>query len=150
MHKSTCKPCAENAKKKAYLTFHLSPMVNQEIKRGDIYYAHLNPIIGSEQGSTRPCLVIQNNLGNQHSPTVVIVPLTSSKKAFLPTHVRIVRAGTLVSDSTALCEHVRTIDRKRLNGYIGRIDEGTQAAVDAALAVSVGLEKIGGQENEDN
>ena len=142
MHKSICKPCAEKTKKKAYLTFHLSPMVNQEIKRGDIFYADLNPVQGSEQSGVRPVLIVQNALGNQHSPTVVIVPLTSSKKAFLPTHVRIARTGSLVADSTALCEHVRTIDRRRLDGYIGRINENTQMAVDAALAVSVGLDNI--------
>ena len=109
------------------------------MKRGDIYYARLNPVVGSEQGETRPCLVVQNDVGNAHSPTVVVVPLTSSKKAFLPTHVKIRRTGGLVTDSTALTEQVRTIDRRRLDGYIGSIDSGTQAAVDAALAVSVGL-----------
>ena len=109
------------------------------MRRGDIYYAHLNPVVGSEQGETRPCLVVQNDIGNTHSPTVVIVPLTSSKKAFLPTHVRISRIGGLIADSIALTEQVRTIDRQRLDGYIGKIDSGTQAAVDAALAVSIGL-----------
>lgn len=110
-----------------------------EIKRGDIYYASLNPVVGSEQGGIRPCLIVQNEAGNAHSPTVVVVPLTSSKKAFLPTHVRISRTGRLIANSIALTEQVRTIDRKRLDGYIGSIDYGTQAAVDAALAVSVGL-----------
>ena len=109
------------------------------MKRGDIYYARLNPVVGSEQGETRPCLVVQNDVGNTHSPTVVIVPLTGSKKAFLPTHVKIRRTGGLVTDSTALTEQVRTIDRRRLDGYICSIDSGTQAAIDAALAVSVGL-----------
>jgi mRNA interferase MazF len=116
--------------------------MTQQIKRGDIYYADLNPVLGSEQGDTRPCLVVQNNIGNKHSPTVVIVPLTSSKKAFLPTHVRIRRTGGLVVDSTALCEQVRTIDRRRLDGYIGQIDSDTQATIDAALATSVGLKKV--------
>ena len=120
------------------------------MKRGDMFYADLNPAQGSEQSGVRPVLIVQGAKGNKHSPTVVIVPLTSSKKAFLPTHVRIARTGSLVADSTALCEHVRTIDRRRLDGYIGRIDEDIQTAVDAALAVSVGLEEIGGQENEDN
>jgi len=109
------------------------------VKRGDIFYADLNPVIGSEQGDIRPVLIVQNDIGNRHSPTVVIVPLTSSKKAFLPTHVRISRTGTLVVDSTALCEQVRTIDRRRLDGYIGQIGGDIQAAIDAALAVSVGL-----------
>ena len=112
-----------------------------EIKRGDIYYADLNPVIGSEQGDTRPVLIVQNNLGNLHSPTVVVVPLTSSKKAFLPTHVKISRTGGLRFDSTALAEQVRTLDRSRLDGYIGRIDRDTQAVVDSALSVSLGLGK---------
>jgi len=111
----------------------------QEVKRGDIYCADLSPVIGSEQGDTRPVLIVQNDRGNKHSPTVVIVPLTSRKKAFLPTHVRISRTGALGADSIALCEQIRTIDRRRLGGYIGRIDNATQTVVDAALAVSVGL-----------
>ena len=111
----------------------------QQIRRGDLYYADLNPVIGSEQGDARPCLIVQNDIGNTHSPTVVIVPLTSSKEAFLPTHVRILRTGALVADSIALCEQVRTIDRRRLDAYIGKIDSDTQDAVDTALAVSVGL-----------
>jgi len=68
----------------------------QQIRRGDIYYADLNPVIGSEQGDIRPVLVVQNNVGNKHSPTVVVVPLTSSKKAFLPTHVKVSRMGVSV------------------------------------------------------
>ena len=111
------------------------------IKRGDIFYANLNPVVGSEQGDTRPCLVVQNNVGNQHSPTVVIIPLTSSKKATQPTHAEILRIDGLALDSIALAEQIRTIDRKRLDGYIGQIDSGTQVAVDSALAVSIGLVK---------
>ena len=113
----------------------------QQIRRGDIYYADLNPVIGSEQGDTRPVLVVQNNVGNKHSPTVVVVPLTSSKKAFLPTHVKVSRMGGLRADSTALTEQVRTLDRSRFEGYIGRISDDTQAAIDYALTVSVGLAK---------
>jgi len=113
--------------------------MTQRIKRGDIYYADLNPVVGSEQGGTRPVLVIQNNVGNKHSPTVMIVPLTSSNKAYLPTHVRISRTGGLVSDSTALCEQVRTIDKSRLDGHIGRIDSDTLETVSGALSVSMEL-----------
>jgi len=112
-----------------------------DIKRGDIYYGRLNPIMGSEQGGTRPCLVVQNDVGNQHSPTVVIVPLTSSNKGYLPIHVRVPRTGGLITDSIALCEQVRTVDRKRLDGYIGHVDSDTMLAVDGALAESVGLTK---------
>jgi len=113
--------------------------MTQQIKRGDIYFANLNPVVGSEQGDMRPCLIVQNNIGNKHSPTVIVVPLTSSKKAFLPTHVRIIRKGGLLFDSIALTEQVRTIDRTRLDRYLGRIGVGEQIAVDGALAVSVGL-----------
>ena len=115
--------------------------MTKQIKRGDIYYASLNPVLGAEQGNTRPCLVVQNNIGNQHSPTVMVVPLTSSKKSFLPTHVRISRTGGLVADSTALCEQVRTIDRIRFDGYVGRVDANAMEAVNDALAISMGLAK---------
>jgi len=114
----------------------------QQIKRGDIFYADFDPVQGSEQGGVRPCLVVQNDIGNIHSPTVVVVPLTGSKKAFLPTHVRIIRKGGLRFDSIALCEQLRTIDRTRLDGFIGRIDRDTQATIDAALAVSLELPAI--------
>ena len=113
----------------------------QEIKRGDIYYADLNPATGSEQDGIRPVVVVQNDVGNAYSPTVVVIPMTSSKKAFLPTHVRIAKTGALIVDSIALCEQIRTIDRTRLDGYIGQIDSDTQAVVDVALATSVGLKK---------
>jgi len=109
------------------------------VKRGDIFYADLNPVVGSEQGGVRPVLVLQNNRGNTHSPTTIVVPLTGSKKAFLPTHVRIMRTGGLIADSVALCEQIRTIDRRRLDGYLGRIGTDEQTAVDGALAVSMGL-----------
>jgi len=112
--------------------------MTRQIKRGDIYYADLDPVIGSEQGGTRPVLIVQNDIGNKHSPTVIIIPLTSSNKARLPTHVRIKRTGGLFTDSTALCEQVRTIDKSRLDGYLGRIGTGEQIAVDGAFAVSVG------------
>jgi len=114
----------------------------REVRRGDIFYADLNPVLGSEQGGVRPVLVVQNDKGNRHSPTVVVVPLTSSDKGYLPTHVQITRAGGLRSDSIALCEQIRTVDRKRLDGYIGHVDSDTMLAVDDALAASVGLKKV--------
>jgi len=113
--------------------------MKQNISRGDVYYADLNPVTGSEQGGIRPVLIVQNQAGNKHSPTVIVVPLTSAKKACLPTHVRITRMGALRHDSIALCEQVRTIDGSRLDGYIGRVDGETQTAVDMALGVSMGL-----------
>ena len=112
----------------------------QQMKRGDIYHADLNPIIGSEQGECRPCLVVQNNVGNEHSPTSIIVPLTSvPRKRQLPTHTLIPQSYGLEADSTALAEQIRTIDKSRLTGYIGRIGDGLQNRVDRALTVSLGL-----------
>jgi mRNA interferase MazF len=112
------------------------------IKRGDIFYARLNPVVGSEQGETRPVLVVQNNLGNKYSPTIVIVPITGKlKKNSLPTHVNVPKDVGLEFDSLALVEQIRTIDRIRICEYIGRIGNKVQSDIDAALAVCVGIEK---------
>ena len=109
--------------------------------RGEIYYANLNPVIGSEQGGIRPVLIVQNDIGNTYSPTIVIVPLTKqTKKSRLPIHVRIPRSCGLEGDSLALTEQLRTIDRSRLGSFIGRIGIYEQAAIDNALSVSVGLD----------
>jgi len=110
------------------------------IKRGDIYYAGLNPVVGSEQGETRPVLVVQNNLGNKYSPTLVVVPITRRlKKNQLPTHVYIPQTSGLAADSLALVEQIRTIDRMRLREYIGRIGKSVQSEIDTALAICVGI-----------
>jgi len=117
-------------------------MNTKHIKRGDIYYANLNPVVGSEQGDTRPVLVVQNNMGNKYSPTVVVAPITCSlKKKPLPTHVTIPAFCGLTVESMALVEQIRTIDRLRLDGYIGRIDSKVQLRIDTALAVCVGIER---------
>ena len=117
-------------------------MQSRQIKRGDIYYADLNPVVGSEQGDCRPVLVVQNDVGNVHSPTVVVTPLTRNlRKNPLPTHVVIPRSCGLDRDSLVLAEQIRTIDRSRLSNYIGRIGGDIQPAVDTALAICVGLEK---------
>ena len=111
------------------------------IKRGDIYYADLRPVVGSEQGGTRPVLIIQNDIGNRHSPTVIAAAITARQgKKQLPTHVRL-ESGTegLEQESTVLLEQVRTIDRSRLKEYLGRADETAMQDVDHALAVSLGL-----------
>jgi len=116
-------------------------MNNKTIRRGEIYFARLNPVIGSEQGDTRPVLVVQNNIGNKYSPTIVVTPITSNhKKSHLPTHVKIPLATGLDVDSLALVEQIRTIDRSRFDGYIGRIDTNVQLKIDDALAVCVGIE----------
>ena len=115
----------------------------KEIKRGDLYYADLRPIIGSEQGGIRPVLIIQNDIGNHFSPTVIAASITSRKrKQRMPTHV-FLPVGTkgLRSDSVVLLEQVRTIDRSRLGDYIGRLDETTMEAVDTALAISIGIKQ---------
>ena len=111
------------------------------IKRGDIYYAELNPVIGSEQGGTRPVLIISNDIGNKHSPTVIIAAITSRvhTKAKLPTHTAVSNYEGLDKDSVILLEQIRTIDKSRLRERMGRLDEGTMTAVDNALAVSFGL-----------
>lgn len=111
------------------------------IKRGDIYYADLSPVIGSEQGGVRPVLVVQNDIGNRYSPTVIIIAITSQiNKAKLPTHVEIQASEYgLAKDSVILLEQVRTIDKKRLEEKIGHLDEEMMAKVDEALLISLGL-----------
>ena len=100
-------------------------MKKKKIRRGDIYYAYLNPVVGSEQGSCRPVLVVQNDIGNEHSPTVVIAPLTRNlRKNPLPTHVVIPKSCGLDRDSLVLVEQIRTIDRSRLSNYIGAYQQG--------------------------
>jgi len=116
-------------------------MASKLIKRGEIYFANLNPAVGSEQGDTRPVLVVQNNIGNKYSPTIVVAPITCSlKKKHLPTHVKIPLIYGLTVDSLALVEQIRTIDRSRIDGYIGSIDCKIQSKVDTALAICVGIE----------
>ena len=112
-----------------------------EIKRGDIYYANLSPVVGSEQGGIRPVVVIQNNKGNQHSPTIMAAAITSRKKTLLPTHVEIEVAG-LDKQSIVLLEQVRTIDRSRLFEYIGKLNEEQISRVNEALSISLDLKDI--------
>lgn len=111
------------------------------VKRGDIYYAELNPVIGSEQGGTRPVLVISNNTGNRHSPTVIIAPITSRThtKAKLPTHTEVTDFDKLDNDSIILLEQIRTIDKRRLKQYMGMMPDNIMARVDKALAISISL-----------
>jgi Growth inhibitor len=115
-----------------------------EIRRGDIFFANLNPVIGSEQGGTRPVLILQNDIGNRHSPTTIVAAVTSQiKKAKLPTHVELPKeVSKLDRDSVILLEQLRTIDRRRLKERVAHLDEETMRRVDAALAISVGLIEI--------
>ena len=113
------------------------------VKRGDVFYADLSPVVGSEQGGVRPVLVIQNDIGNKYSPTVIIAAVTSQiNKAKLPTHIEI--SGDeygLSKDSVILAEQVRTIDKRRLKEKIGHLDEELMARVNEALEISFGLEE---------
>ena len=111
------------------------------VKRGDIYYADLSPVIGSEQGGVRPVLVVQNNVGNKYSPTIIIAAITSQiNKARLPTHVEINAPDFgLPKDSVVLLEQIRTIDKKRLREKIGKFDEDMMKLVDEALKISIGI-----------
>ena len=120
--------------------------MEKTIKRGDIYYAELNPVIGSEQGGTRPVLIISNDIGNRHSPTVIVAAITSRvhTKAKLPTHTAIRDFEGLNKDSIILLEQIRTIDKKRLQEYICMLSESEMARVDKALAISVSLNILKG------
>ncbi|NLC11067.1 MAG: type II toxin-antitoxin system PemK/MazF family toxin [Firmicutes bacterium] len=112
-----------------------------DIKRGYIFYADLSPVIGSEQGGVRPVLIIQNNVGNKYSPTVIIAAITSQiAKAKLPTHVELKAAGHgLEKDSVILLEQVRTIDKQRLQQKVTELDEIIMSKVDESLKISLGL-----------
>ena len=111
------------------------------VRRGDVYYADLRPVIGSEQGGIRPVLIIQNDMGNKHSPTVICAAITSKmNKAKLPTHVELdSRRYNMVKDSVILLEQLRTIDKKRLRDKVCHLDEEILNQVDRALLVSLEL-----------
>lgn len=111
------------------------------VKRGDIYYADLSPVVGSEQGGLRPVLIIQNDIGNRYSPTVIAAAITSRMgKTRLPTHIDIYseKAG-LAKDSVILLEQIRTLDKRRLKEKMGHLDEAVMSRVNTAIAVSFGL-----------
>lgn len=117
-------------------------MEERKIQRGDIYHADLNPVFGSEQGGYRPVLVIQNNRGNTHSPTVIVAAITSQPKTKLPTHVPILaEMRGLEKDSVVLLEQLRTVDKKRLENYVGRLDYTIMKKINKALHSSVALPK---------
>lgn len=114
--------------------------IMQKIKRGDIYFADFSPAIGSEQNGERPCVVIQNDVGNHHSPTIVVAVITSkNKNNNLPTHIELPADNGLTTISLVLLEHLRTIDKRRLIRYLGALDERRMGKIDRALAVSIGL-----------
>jgi len=111
------------------------------VRRGDIFYADLNPVVGSEQGGIRPVLVVQNDIGNKYSPTVIIAAITSQiDKAKLPTHVELKSADYgLEKDSVILLEQLRTIDKRRLKEKITILDQDIMGKIDEALKISLGL-----------
>ena len=111
------------------------------VKRGDIYYADLSPVVGSEQGGVRPVLIVQNDTGNKYSPTVIAAAITSQiNKAKLPTHIEVnAQMYGLSKDSVILLEQVRTIDKKRLKEKIGRLDDELMNKVNEAISISFGL-----------
>jgi mRNA interferase MazF len=114
---------------------------NVNVKRGDIFYANLSPVVGSEQGGIRPVLIIQNDIGNKFSPTVIAAAITSqNSKSGLPTHIKLQASGSGLSrDSVVLLEQIRTLDKKRLKDKMGALDGYSMDLVDEALSVSFGL-----------
>lgn len=115
--------------------------MDNTVKRGDIFYADLSPVVGSEQGGIRPVLIVQNNTGNRHSPTVIAAAITSQTgKARLPTHISLAAMSSgLPKESVILLEQIRTLDKRRLREHMGRVDDAVMRRVDTAIAVSFGL-----------
>lgn len=117
--------------------------IKEEIKRGDILLTDLSPVKGSEQGGIRPALVIQNDMGNKHSPTIIVAAITTkTDKCKLPTHIKIPKKLGLFKRSVVLLEQLRTVDKSRIVKRLGHADELTMQNVDEALALSVGLKTI--------
>ena len=116
--------------------------MDTSVKRGDIYYADLSPVVGSEQGGVRPVLIVQNDTGNRYSPTVIAAAITSQTgKARLPTHISLsAQSYGLSKDSVVLLEQIRTLDKRRLREKMGRVDAELMGKEDNALAVSFGLQ----------
>ncbi|MBP2655764.1 MAG: ndoA 1 [Firmicutes bacterium] len=114
------------------------------VKRGDIYYANLSPVVGSEQGGHRPVLVVQNDVGNKYSPTVIVAAITSQiSKAKLPTHVEVsAKIFNLDKDSVVLLEQMRTIDKRRLKEKVTHLSEEIMGKVDEAIRISLGLVQV--------
>ena len=115
--------------------------MDNSVKRGDIFYADLSPVVGSEQGGVRPVLIVQNDTGNRHSPTVIAAAITSQTgKAKLPTHIELEAMSCgLPKESVILLEQIRTLDKRRLRERMGRLDDERMHRVDSAIAVSFGL-----------
>ena len=114
--------------------------MNNNVRRGDIYYADLSPVVGSEQGGVRPVLIVQNDVGNRYSPTVIAAAITSQTgKARLPTHIEVHTDSGLAKSSIVLLEQIRTLGKRRLKDRMGHLDDETMTLVNDALSVSFGL-----------
>lgn len=113
--------------------------IKQVISRGDIFYADLSPVVGCEQGGVRPVLILQNDIGNRHSPTTIVCAITGKPKKPLPTHAAITGVVRLPRESFALLEQIRTIDRIRLRERVGRLEQQEMEEINQALIISVGL-----------
>lgn len=115
-----------------------------EVSRGEIYYADLSPVVGSEQGGVRPVLIIQNNVGNKYSPTVIVAAITSQlSKAKLPTHIELNKdLYNLPKDSVVLLEQIRTLDKRRLKECLSHVDKVTMQKIDVALMISMGITSL--------
>ena len=114
--------------------------MTNNVRRGDIYYADLSPVVGSEQGGVRPVLIVQNDVGNRYSPTVIAAAITSQTgKARLPTHIEVHTDSGLAKSSIVLLEQIRTLDKRRLKDRMGHLDDETMTLVNDALSVSFGL-----------
>lgn len=113
-----------------------------KVKKGDIFYADLSPVVGSEQGGVRPVVIIQNDIGNKYSPTTIVAAITSQmNKSRMPTHVQASRYTDLPKNSVVLLEQIRTIDKRRLREKIGHFDHEMMFSIDRSLLISVGLPK---------
>ena len=123
--------------------FAFSESDSLNIKRGDIYYADLSPVVGSEQGGVRPVLIVQNDIGNKYSPTVIAAAITSQQfKTKMPTHISVDAAVCgLSKDSVVLLEQIRTLDKQRLREKMGNLPETDMSRINDALSVSIGLDK---------
>lgn len=120
----------------------------EQIKRGEIYYANLCPIVGSEQGGVRPVVILQNDKGNLHSTTTIVAPITGElDKPYLPTHV-IFKSDSMKKESMVLLEQIRTIDKSRLGKFVGTMDNKTMKRIDKAILISFGIEYLEGFKNE--
>ena len=112
-----------------------------KVKRGEVYFANLDPVIGSEQGGIRPVVIIQNNIGNAHSTTTIAAITTNNKHSRMPTHVRLRSNSEPLRDSVAMLEQLRTLDKSRLISYVGTLSEKTMKKIDDAFLISIGAKK---------